>query len=200
MTKQLQIVIIYMVGLLLLSASPALAHKVSIFGYAEGGKLIGQAFFAGGNPARKCQVLLLDNQDKEIDSAKTGVDGAFEMALPKAAPPLKLVIVAGEGHQGQFVLTAEDLGLAQSDGQQVSEPEPVDKAAPQATIADTAQIEQAVAKVVEKKIAPLRAQLSRMAAEQPSHISQMIGGIGWIIGLVGVAAFFLSRKSNKEQG
>ncbi len=200
MTKQLRSIIICLVSLFLLQAGPALAHKVNIYGYSEGGKLKGQAYFAGGNPARECEILLLDDKGQQIGSAKTGVDGAFEMALPKAKPPLKLVVVAGEGHQGEFILKAEDLGLAQDGAQPTAEPKPVDSSAPQAAIADTAQLEQALAKVVEQKIAPLRAQISRMAAEQPSKINEIIGGIGWIIGLLGIAAFFLARRKNTEQG
>ena len=189
-----------MIGLMLLTAGPALAHKVSIFGYAEDGKLLGQSYFSGGTPAKGCEVLLLDDQGQQIDTAKTGDDGAFEMALPKAKPPLKLVVLAGEGHRGEFVLTADDLGLTQDGAQSAAETKPKEQSAPQAAIADTAQLEKALAKVIEKKIGPLRAQITRMAAEQPSQINQIIGGIGWIIGLVGIAAFFLSRRKNTEQG
>ena len=117
MKNRIRNTIIFMIGLMLLTAGPALAHKVSIFGYAEDGKLLGQSYFSGGTPAKGCEVLLLDDQGQQIDTAKTGDDGAFEMALPKAKPPLKLVVLAGEGHRGEFVLTADDLGLTQDGAQ-----------------------------------------------------------------------------------
>lgn len=54
-----------------------------------------------------------------------------------------------------------------------------------------ALVEAAVSKAVDEKVAPLRLQLSRMAeADQPARMRDIIGGIGWIIGLVGIAAWF----------
>lgn len=189
-------IIVYCMALVLLAAAPSWAHKVNIYGYAEDGKLKGQAYFAGGNPARESKVLLLDNNGKEIDGATTGVDGSFEMALPTAKPPLKLVIAAGEGHQGEFTLLAEDLGQAAEETASTQSNEATTAAAP--ATPPPADFEKAVAKIVEKKVAPLRAEINRIRAEQPSQISQVVGGIGWIIGLVGVAAFFLARRRIKE--
>lgn len=58
-----------------------------------------------------------------------------------------------------------------------------------------ALIEAAVAKAVDEKIAPLKLQLARMAEQdQSARMQGIIGGIGWIIGLVGIAAWFKRPK------
>jgi nickel transport protein len=58
----------------------------------------------------------------------------------------------------------------------------------------------ALEKVLDKKLEPLVKMLGRQEAlllEQKyggPRISDIVGGIGWILGLVGVASFFWCRK------
>lgn len=60
-----------------------------------------------------------------------------------------------------------------------------------------ALIEAAVSKAVDEKLTPLKLQLARMAEEdQSARMRDIIGGLGWIIGLVGIAAWF-KRPKNK---
>lgn len=59
-----------------------------------------------------------------------------------------------------------------------------------------AAVSKAVAKDLDEKLAPLRLQISRMAeADQSARMRDIIGGIGWIIGLVGIAAWFKRPKN-----
>jgi nickel transport protein len=54
-----------------------------------------------------------------------------------------------------------------------------------------ALMEAAAARAVEEKLTPLKLELARMAErEQASRLRDIIGGIGWIVGLVGIAAWF----------
>jgi len=51
--------------------------------------------------------------------------------------------------------------------------------------------EAATAKALEEKLAPMKAQLARLSAESGSPgAREVIGGLGWIVGLIGLAAWF----------
>lgn len=49
---------------------------------------------------------------------------------------------------------------------------------------------------MEQQLAPVRKALAAKSAEGPT-ITEVIGGLGWIVGLVGIVLFFLSRRKNQ---
>jgi len=216
----------------MLWAGVALAHKVNVFAVAEGGAVSGEGYFAGGAKAQNVPVEILDASGAVIAKGMTEKDGTFKITLPvPVSPPLKIVLKAGDGHQNDFALTAQDLAPAPALPATVSPPAasgqtPVATQAssssasaasappaagtgkalapasgsPAAALLDearlTALIEAAVAKAVDEKLAPLKLQLARMAEQdQSARMRDIIGGIGWIIGLVGIAAWFKRPKN-----
>ncbi|WP_243310869.1 hypothetical protein [Fundidesulfovibrio agrisoli] len=198
----------------LICAAPALAHKVNVFAVAENGALVGEAYFSGGGKAMDSPVEVYDASGAVVAQGRTGADGAFRIPLPASyTPPLRLVLKAGEGHQNDYTLTAQDLGqnqgLAANAAPAPSSPASAGApaaiatpAAPAGTMDEArlaALVEQAVAKavppIVEEKLAPLRLQLARMAEQdQSARMRDIVGGLGWIIGLVGIAAWFKRPK------
>jgi len=220
-------------------AGAALAHKVNVFAVAEGGAVNGEGYFSGGAKAQNVRVEILDASGAVIAKGMTEKDGTFKIPLPASvSPPLKIVLKAGDGHQNDFTLTAQDLAPAVPASGPVSAPvlpatvspaaasgQTPDASAPPskqasspsgaatataslpgqassvqpsgsfAAVMDEARlatlIEAAVAKAVDEKLAPLKLQLSRMAEQdQSARMQGIIGGIGWIVGLVGIAAWF----------
>ncbi|MFP5239646.1 MAG: hypothetical protein ACLGQW_07445, partial [Acidobacteriota bacterium] len=96
----------------LLCAAPGLAHKVNVFAVAENGALVGEAYFSGGGKAMDSPIEVQDASGAVVAQGRTGADGAFRIPLPAAfTPPLRVVLKAGEGHQNDYTLTAQDLGL-----------------------------------------------------------------------------------------
>lgn len=188
-------------ALTMLFCGQAWAHKVAVYAYAEGDKLMGEGYFAGGDKAMNCPVELYDSQGKLLAKGQTDGQGAFVLPKPQAAPPLKLVLNAGEGHRAEYEVTAEDLGVEEGQpAAATAAPATSQQAAPAAGAAlegvDAAQLERIVSQAVEQKIGPLRAQLTKLAADQPSMLTQIVGGLGWILGLVGISAYFLGRRQH----
>jgi nickel transport protein len=200
MIKPNAVKILLVIGFLIL-AVPAAAHKVSVFGYVEGGQILGEGYFSGGGKARQCQVSLLDSSGKILAQTKTDDQGAFRLKLPQAAPPLRLVLDAGMGHRGEYLLTAKDLGKAIEATKNAKAPQAALSAAPSeekapalATGIDAQQLSSIVEKALAKQLAPLTAQIAKMNAERGIGISDVIGGLGYILGLLGLAAYMKSRK------
>jgi len=177
----------------------AQAHKVNVFAYAENGKLMGEGYFPGGGKAADCQVDLLDAQGKVIAQTKTSRQGAFSFDIPRAKPPLQIILWAGEGHKAHFKLTAADLGDQAADAQAAAPPQTVqpEPARTPGAAVDAARMEKALARILDRKLAPLKSHLARLAANSDTiGATKIVGGLGWIMGLVGIAAFFMSRRRN----
>ncbi|MBU4565970.1 MAG: hypothetical protein KMY53_01000 [Desulfarculus sp.] len=183
-------------ALILALAGAAQAHRISVYAYVEDGQIKGEGYMPGGGKVSNQQVQVLDAGGKVLAEAKTSPEGAFSLPLPQAKPPLTLVLSAGAGHRATYKLSAADLGVAATAA----------KAAP-ASAAPTAAkpVAQAVAagqdlgpqikKAVEQAVAPLRAQLAEMALRSNEvSLKDIVGGLGWIVGLLGLAAYMKARK------
>ena len=192
------ILITVMMLVLVAWASAALAHGVRIFAYGEEGRIKGEAYFAGGAKVRKRPVQLMDSKGNKLEETTTDEKGAFSFPLPKAAPPFRLVVLAGQGHRAEFWVNAIDLGLDTVAKQAKPRAAPAQKAA-KTTAVDTAALQKALDQVLAKRLAPLRGQLLRLAEDQQKvGLREVVGGLGWILGLVGIAAWFKARQMKQE--
>ncbi|MCB2192853.1 MAG: hypothetical protein KQI62_14880 [Deltaproteobacteria bacterium] len=180
-------------GLILALAGLAQAHRINVFAYVEDGRIKGEGYMPGGGKVSNQVVQILDAGGKVLAEAKTNQDGAFSLPLPQAKPPLTVVLSAGAGHQATFELRAADLGA----------PAPATPAAPATMNAKPAtpagpvnqDLTPQIKKAVEQAVAPLRAQLAEMALRSNEvSLRDIIGGLGWIVGLLGLAAYFKARK------
>lgn len=183
---------------ILILASPALAHKVGVFAYVEDGRIKGEGYFAGGDKAVNCAVEVLDASGRTLASAQTDAQGGFSLPLPAAAPPLTIVVQAGQGHRGDYTLTAADLGAsgAGEDQAATTVQEPAAKAEAAAPVAGVgpAELERVINQALDRKLAPLTAQVAKLAGERGVGLAEVIGGIGYILGLLGLAAYIKARK------
>lgn len=155
---------------LVLAASPALAHKLKLFAAAEGGDIVGSAYFAGGGKAVEVDGSVIAADGAVIARFRTDGQGAFRVAVP-LGQPLKLRVEAGDGHVAEASLGADEVS-------------PVTSTA----TASTADIEAAVA----RQIIPLRKQIDAM--EERARFSDIMAGIGTIFGLCGIAAWLHGRR------
>ena len=184
----------------LLTPLTAQAHKVKVFAYLEAGALKGEGYMPGGDKAMNCPVKVLDAAGKLLAQGTTDRQGAFSIPLPQPlapeAAPLNVVLEAGEGHRAEFQLTAQDLGLAAQPAAQAQAAAKPTAAAPAApTAMDPAQLEQVVAKALASQLGPIKAQMARLADKDAVSLRDVVGGLGWILGLVGILAWVKARRS-----
>lgn len=188
--------------LTLLAPRAAQAHKVGIYGYLEGGKIQGQAYFAGGGKAVNSPIAISDGTGQVLGEYTTDGEGAFSFPLPaKLTPPLKMVLKASQGHQASYEMSAEELGLGQGVEQTerpaaTAGPTPA-TSAPQPTggaNVSPEELRRVVDQALQAQLAPLTAQVARLAGEREVSVHDIAAGIGYIIGLMGLAAWFMSRR------
>ncbi|MDX9787541.1 MAG: carboxypeptidase regulatory-like domain-containing protein [Desulfobacterales bacterium] len=89
--------------MLLVADGIALAHKVNLFAYAEGGKVYTESYFPDGKPVESGKVLVYDSRDNLLLEGATDKEGLFGFAIPKV-DDLNIVIEAGMGHKNSFKL------------------------------------------------------------------------------------------------
>jgi nickel transport protein len=175
---------------LLLSPLPVFAHKLHVFAHAHGTSIHGEAYFTGRIPAQNATVMALDRAGKELGRTKTDQQGKFNLQA-RFRCDHRLIVDAGDGHGGECMLAAAEL----------PEDLPSRGNSPN-TPAKTPHDQPLEAKVeaVNQQIVALRKQLDRY--EQRTRLRDVLGGIGYIVGIAGVAFYFLGirrKQSNPSQ-
>nr|WP_319493420.1 hypothetical protein [uncultured Desulfobacter sp.] len=191
---------------LILSSGNALAHKVTVFAWVEGDTVLGESKFSGGKKAQNAEVIVRDMNDKELLRTRTNEKGDFSFPVPAEKTAMRIELIAGMGHKAEWTIPLEDLGEFSADknipeealktpesettpnsGQAAQMPATIDSAQLEAIV------EKAVTKALNKKITPLTKMVADLEQKGPS-MNEILGGIGYIFGLMGVAIYFSSRK------
>jgi len=181
-----------------LAAPQAFAHKVNLFAYAEGDQVYVEGYFVDGKAAQNSEVQVLGPNGDLLLEGTTDDQGQYRFAVPQRTD-LKIIVNAGMGHQTDFLLSAVDLNDADADADVV----PLQSAetglsqavshTPASAATDNSEIDVVVRKAVNEAIKPLVRELS--ASQQKASLSSIVGGVGYIIGFLGLFAFFKARQS-----
>jgi len=178
----------------------AAAHRVNVFAWVEGDTVLVECKYPDGTKVHEGVIRVLDSAGKELLNGKTNTQGEFSFKVPKQ-DDLTIVLEAGMGHRADWPLSKQDLepagAASRPEPAAASQPAPkteaplpaAGKSAPGAAPPPSAGIEQAIEKALDKKLAPVLRMLAEMH-EQKVRLTDVLGGIGYIIGLVGVAAYF----------
>jgi len=194
------IIIIFISFIMFVNSKYVLAHKVNVYGYAENGKVFVEAYFVDGTKAKNSLVEVFDAKtSKLLLVGKTNEKGEFSFKIPKLTS-LKLVLTASMGHKNDYVITEEEIkdALKNISEKKVDNDE---KSIHDNSVRNWCQqislreIETIVDKVVERKLQPLKNILLKI--EHSTHkptTTEIIGGIGYIMGLMGIIMYFKNRK------
>jgi len=196
-----------MAAIFLLMSPTAFAHKLNMFAYVEGNEIFAEGYFTDGKKAKNSSITVFDAADKQLLQGISDADGQFTFAIPQQSD-LRITVNAGMGHQAEFVLLKDE--LSEEDNTSATNNKPAStlsgnneapdasatatQAPPAATSLDNNAIRAEVERAVGKAIKPLMRELSSMRAEK--SLADIIGGIGFIFGLFGVAMYFKSRKQS----
>lgn len=188
-----------------LLALPAWAHRVLVFALAEGDRLQVESKFVGSGPVQEGLVFLKDKASGDIlATGKTDAQGKFSCPIPEAArnrrADLLVVVEADMGHRGEFLLPADRYLPSAAAKAAPAAPSPAAPAAaplPQSpgTAATPPDLEAVLDRVLEKHLAPLKEMVAEAQVRKVT-VQDVIGGIGYIVGFCGLAAYFLSRKKS----
>lgn len=187
------------------------AHRVNIFAYVEGAHVVVECGYSKSKRVRGGTVEVFDaSSGSLLLSGQTDEQGVFRFPVPEqtraTGTDVRLVLKAGEGHQAEWIVRAEELasaGTAHSETGALATPAaggsvplavantPLASAPALSSGLTRAELDEALNTALDAKLAPLQRVLRE---EREPGLREIIGEIGWIFGLVGVAAYAMSRR------
>lgn len=186
------------------------AHKLRIFAWPEGDTIYGETAFSGNRKPKNAEITVQDAASHTILlTTRTDEQGKFNFVVPQKAAAnhldLLLVVNAGEGHRGEWPLPATEyltltptpkIASVKESTSTVAKNDP----SPPANTTNTVLIdEQLLRRIVdeelEKKMTPLRSILAENKDSSPG-LQDILGGIGYILGLAGLLAWIKAKKQN----
>ncbi len=177
------------------------AHRVTVFAWIEGDMVHTQSKFGGGRKAQGSPIQVYDLQGNLLLEGLTNDQGEFSFKAP-GKMDLRIVLVAGTGHQAEWFVHAADFGdtitgeLVSADAKAQTRETIVARDAPTATSnISAAELQQVVEAAVDKKLQPVIRMLVEKNTAGPTF-KDIMGGIGYIFGLVGVATYFRCRNKS----
>lgn len=136
------------------------------------------------------------------------MDGIFSFPIPKTdAKELQIFVDGGDGHKNSWNYTLDDSPAASnstpapvSNVINRSPPQPIAEEAKKNGLQITAsELTGIIDTALDKKLAPIKKTLAENSEKGPT-LQDILGGIGYILGLAGIAAYMQSLKNKKGEG
>ena len=191
-TMLLKIILFFLFIALYLFMTPsgALAHRVFLTAYVEGDSVFVEAGFSDGTLCKQSIIEVFDPSGKKLLAGKTDEKGGFSFKPPQKTD-LKIILDAGMGHMDEYLLSADELPEITAES---AKPREETKSVAQI---DSKEIELIVDRVVQKRLHPLIQLVAKSQRKTGVSATEIFGGIGYILGLAGIAMYFKSRKGDK---
>lgn len=186
----------------------ALAHRVNVFAFVDGDEIQVECSLSRSQKVKNGKLIVTDTETGvALLEATTDEQGLYRFRpaeeFLQSGHGLNIRLLAGEGHQDDWKISPEDLKTLSKPSSSRARTEPRNtptiqsgqspaRAAPLTQI-DPAELEAIIGKVLDEKLTPIKQALARKGDDEPG-LRDIIGGIGWILGLLGLAAYLKYRR------
>ena len=179
---------------------PAMAHRSTIFAWVEGDMVFTESKFSGGRLVKKGDIIVYDLEGNQLLKGKTDDQGKFSFVIPKKTA-MKIVVQAGTGHRGEWTIPVcelEDVAGPQTEitTSRKTAPKKTEKQAKVSHLSSK-QIRLTIEEALDNRLKPVMKILVESREHGPTF-RDIFGGIGYILGLVGLAAYFNYRRKSAE--
>ncbi len=164
------------------------AHKINVFTYKEGDKIFVEGYFVDGSPCKNSLVEVYNEKGEKIFEGKTDAEGIFSFDIPEAEK-IKVVLTADMGHRAETEMELKKKKEIKKEEKEIKKKETTEI---QKGI-DEESIKKIVEESVEKAINPVIKEIEK--ERQKIKITDIIGGIGYILGIFGIYLYFRGRTS-----
>jgi len=170
---------------------PVFAHKVNIFAYIEGDRVYTESYFNDGKKCIDSKIEVFDKQGDKLLEGLTDEEGEFSFEILQEGD-LKIVLTASMGHRAEYSILADEFRDTAGSNKEELE-EPVSVVSPEISSLDLKEVQSLIEDVLDKKLEPIMREIKKSKTDKISP-TEIIGGIGYIFGIFGIIAYFLSRK------
>lgn len=173
------LVLVLPVVAVFLAPLSSVAHEIHVLAHAQGPKITGQATYRGGGAVKEAAVTALDAEGRELARTKTDAEGRYTIE-PRTTGKCRIVVDAGDGHGGDTTVAAgaskdEHLADHGHDGDVV-----------------------ALLRELHGEMNELHDELHEQ--EHRVFFRDILGGVGFILGLTGVAFYVVGMRRPKISG
>ncbi len=206
MMKTMCSVSLFLLCLFDVFSGTAAAHRVNVFAYVIGDTVHVESNLSGGKHVKGGKVVVTGGQGRVVASGLTDENGRFSFRVSERTD-LTVLLIAGQGHRAKWVVRESELADLPAKTPPVSgvgKPEPpqgtilvdepagdVGHSAPATPVRPEA-LEAMIEAVLDRKLKPIAGMLAdcRQESVRPRDV---FGGLGYIFGLMGVAAYIKYR-------
>lgn len=194
---------------------PVWAHSLYVFGAGEGKAIRGKVYLRGGTGVPEAEVQATAPNGAVLASGKTDAQGQFFLPVPFRCD-YTLRVALADGHQAEWKVSADELSTdlppfspatssAEAGTDRISNDSPLGTLPHESPLAGSSQKASLSDRTVGgpgsfgSELRALQRQLVELRQEwqQFRHEVQLrdiLGGIGYILGLSGVSFYLLARK------
>ena len=172
------------------------SHAVFLSAHVEGDMIFVEGGFNDGTYCKNAKITVFDADGNKLLEGKTNEAGTFSFAPPQKIA-LKVVLDAGMGHRDEYTIPADEVPDVDNATVVSTEAIPISDANPTVQM-PSEEIESIVDKVVQKRLRPLTQLVAKLERNRRVAVGEIFGGIGYIIGLMGIAMYFKSRKGRQN--
>jgi len=174
-----------------------MGHKIHVFAWISGNTVTVESNFSGNRPLIDGTITVFDNESKAILLQGTGdKKGLFSFEIPpiarEKAMELLIVVNGSEGHRSQWLVPAEEYRSDQL---------PVEIVATTATTTTKPpandELKQIIQEILTQELAPIKRSLAAAENKKPGF-RDIMGGIGYILGLAGLVSWLKNRPAKKQ--
>lgn len=210
-----------LIALVMLPLLPAQAHNLNIFAMSNGDQITGYVYFTGGTRAKQAEVELRHGYNRTdaqvLASTKADDQGNFAFSVSHRAD-YTVFTDTGDGHVAKFKLYADDfaenlptadanapitvkeLHLAQT-GSELPSDEPAATTYSTQSVGlnslNRDELTELINHAVARQVGPLREEVN--SYRNDVRMSDVMGGIGVIIGIFGVSAWIVARRQVRNR-
>lgn len=176
--------------ILFLAVGAVHAHKVNMFAHVEGDKVRVEGYFSDGKRASDSQIQVFAPDGERLLKGVADGEGVFVFDVPQISD-LRITLYAGVGHRAEYTLSEAELAGAANAAA-------VAQTAPVAGGISSEEVDAMVRKAVGDALLPVMRSLSELKEQR--GFSDIVGGIGFIVGLIGIFFYVKARKTSKAAG
>ena len=170
------------------------AHRINVFAYQKKDSVYLQGYYSDGTKVIGGVVTVYDKNGNKLYEGKTDKKGELSLPISKTGE-LKIVLDAGGGHLAETTIRVESTS---------SRPKPARKAPAKSSSKPSTKkgcngdyltgpdVERIVTDVTDRQFRTLLSAIEEMKTRIYFH--EVVGGIGYILGLMGIVLYFMSRR------
>lgn len=184
-------------------ASEAQAHSIKLFATVEGKKIRGYAYTPGGGRITRGTVEIWTGGEEPEARVELDAKGEF-FYEPKRCCDHRFVLKLPDGHRAEYTVRTSELSFLSASETTVN----VTASPPSRTSSSppsdaTRAIFSSPSSSLESELRQLQAEilaLRRQIDEAQTHRSwqDIFGGVGYLVGLAGLAGYFASRRRSSQ--